>query len=101
MDLERIAALTGETEESNTSPEKPTQGKKKSYWAAGTGYGHGSSHGQTREIWDAKEATTAQNAHDIEMQTVLEDLAKSLSSELESISIESSNVSGILDLHQG
>ncbi|CAD7702080.1 unnamed protein product [Ostreobium quekettii] len=51
----------------------------KEYWAAGTGYGHGSTEAET---WDAKANELAQKAHDAEIEKLLSDLGRSLATEL-------------------
>lgn len=98
VDSERIAALSHGSNESNLNPPSDAQKAKRAYWAAGTGYGHGYCKGQNKEIWDAKKATAAQNAHDIEVQTLLINLTESLSSELEANSIELLNVWSLLPI---
>ncbi len=45
-------------------------------WASGTGYGSGC--GKSREVWDARQAASAQDAQDAELRRVMSGIAAAL-----------------------
>lgn len=60
--------------------------RKKTFWAAGTGYGAGSR--ANTETWDAKSSEAAQAARDAELQGLLDSIAAAFGSELGSLELE-------------
>lgn len=91
VDEARLAALTQSRQPSSDANPSKKNGGRNIYWAAGTGYGHG--HNGKTKVWDAKKASAAQNAHDIETQKLLSQLSQSLATELEAKSREDPEVS--------
>lgn len=72
----------GNSSNSNVEKKKPIKKeseKRKQFWAAGTGFGHGTG---SSEVWDAKKAHAAQKAQDVEIQKLLNDLSQSLRNEM-------------------
>ena len=86
VDAARLEALDQEKhcQPDGGSQRNQEQGNK-SYWAAGTGFGHGYRRGKEK-VWDAKKAATAQKAHDIEKQKLVSELSVFLASELDATS---------------
>ncbi|KAK9866258.1 hypothetical protein WJX84_000376 [Apatococcus fuscideae] len=83
VDQQRMEALLPS---SKRQKKDTTDAEKKTFWAAGTGYGAGSR--ANTETWDAKSSEAAQAARDAELQGLLDSIAAAFGSELGSLELE-------------